>query len=97
MPRLRTECAKHKSDRFNKMPKGGLLDRITERLQLRLNDAGLIDPSRSATLSPPADAGLNHQTQPKPFRARPASRGLLSRLCEWSQPGGQSRDGTGEE
>ena len=31
-------------DRFTKLRKGGLLDRIIERLQLRLNEAGLIDP-----------------------------------------------------
>jgi transposase len=31
-------------DRFNKMRKSGLLDRIIERLQLQLNEAGLIDP-----------------------------------------------------
>jgi transposase len=31
-------------DRFNKLRKSGLLDRIIERLQLRLNEAGLIDP-----------------------------------------------------
>jgi transposase len=31
-------------DRFTKMRKSGLLDRILERLQLRLNQAGLIDP-----------------------------------------------------
>ena len=31
-------------DRFNNMRKSGLLDRIIERLQLRLNEAGLIDP-----------------------------------------------------
>jgi transposase len=30
--------------RFNAMRKSGLLDRIIERLQLRLNEAGLIDP-----------------------------------------------------
>ena len=30
--------------RFNQMRKSGLLDRILERLQLRLNEAGLIDP-----------------------------------------------------
>jgi transposase len=31
-------------DRFNKMRKSGLLERILRRLQLRLNEAGLIDP-----------------------------------------------------
>ena len=31
-------------DRFNKMRKSGLLARILQRLRLRLNDAGLIDP-----------------------------------------------------
>src|SRR5262245_8032665 len=31
-------------DRFRKIRKSGLLDRIIERLQLRLNEAGLIDP-----------------------------------------------------
>jgi transposase len=31
-------------DRFHKMRKSGLLDRIIQRLQLRLNEAGLIDP-----------------------------------------------------
>jgi transposase len=31
-------------DRFNKMRKSGLLDRIIQRLPLRLNEAGLIDP-----------------------------------------------------
>jgi transposase len=31
-------------DRFTKMRKSGLLDRIIQRLQLRLNDVGLIDP-----------------------------------------------------
>ena len=31
-------------DRFSKMRKTGLLDRLIERLQLRLNDEGLIDP-----------------------------------------------------
>ena len=31
-------------DRFNKMRTSGLLDRILRRLQLRLNEAGLIDP-----------------------------------------------------
>jgi len=31
-------------DRFWRMRKTGLLDRIIERLQLRLNEAGLIDP-----------------------------------------------------
>jgi transposase len=31
-------------DRFNKMRKSGLLARILQRLPLRLNDAGLIDP-----------------------------------------------------
>jgi transposase len=31
-------------DRFTKMRQSGLLDRIIERLQLRLNEAGLIDP-----------------------------------------------------
>lgn len=30
--------------RFNSMRKSGLLDEIVERLQLRLNDAGLLDP-----------------------------------------------------
>lgn len=30
--------------RFNQLRKSGLLDRIIERLQLRLNQAGLIDP-----------------------------------------------------
>jgi transposase len=30
--------------RFNKMRKSGLLDRIIQRLRLRLNEAGLIDP-----------------------------------------------------
>lgn len=30
--------------RFNSMRKAGLLDKIVERLQLRLNEAGLIDP-----------------------------------------------------
>ena len=30
--------------RFNAMRKAGLIDRIVERLQLRLNAAGLIDP-----------------------------------------------------
>lgn len=30
--------------RFSALRKSGLLDRITERLQLRLNEAGLIDP-----------------------------------------------------
>jgi transposase len=30
--------------RFNSMRKAGLLDRIIERLQLRLNEEGLIDP-----------------------------------------------------
>ena len=31
-------------DRFWRMRQSGLLDRIIERLQLRLNEAGLIDP-----------------------------------------------------
>jgi transposase len=31
-------------DRFNKMRRDGLLDRITRRLRLHLNEAGLIDP-----------------------------------------------------
>jgi transposase len=31
-------------DRFNKMRQSGLLARILQRLRLRLNDAGLIDP-----------------------------------------------------
>ena len=31
-------------DRFRKLRKSGLLDRIIQRLQLRLNEAGLIDP-----------------------------------------------------
>jgi transposase len=31
-------------DRFSAMRKSGLLDRIIGRLQLRLNEAGLIDP-----------------------------------------------------
>jgi len=31
-------------DRFAKLRKSGLLDRIIERLQLRLNEAGLLDP-----------------------------------------------------
>src|SRR5215470_11809733 len=31
-------------DRFSKMCRSGLLDRIIQRLQLRLNAAGLIDP-----------------------------------------------------
>ena len=31
-------------DRFAKLRKSGLLDRIIERLQLRLNEAGLVDP-----------------------------------------------------
>src|SRR5262249_29892590 len=31
-------------DRFNTMRKSGLLDRLIERLQLRLNEAGMIDP-----------------------------------------------------
>ena len=31
-------------DRFHKMRKSGLLARILQRLRLRLNDAGLIDP-----------------------------------------------------
>ena len=31
-------------DRFTKMRQSGLLDRIIARLQLRLNQAGLIDP-----------------------------------------------------
>ena len=31
-------------DRFTKMRKSGLLDRLIEQLQLRLNEAGLIDP-----------------------------------------------------
>ena len=32
------------SDRFNKMRRSGLLERVIRRLHLRLNDAGLIDP-----------------------------------------------------
>src|SRR5262245_6757627 len=32
------------SDRFHKMRKSGLLERIIERLQLRLHEVGLIDP-----------------------------------------------------
>jgi transposase len=32
-------------DRFNKMRKSGLLARILQRLRLRLNGAGLIDPA----------------------------------------------------
>jgi transposase len=32
-------------DRFNKMQKSGLLARILQRLRLRLNGAGLIDPA----------------------------------------------------
>lgn len=31
-------------DRYSAMRAGGLLDRIIARLQLRLNEAGLIDP-----------------------------------------------------
>jgi transposase len=31
-------------DRFNKLRKSGLLDRIVERLQLRLNEKGFIEP-----------------------------------------------------
>ena len=31
-------------DRFWRMRRSGLLDRLIERLQLRLNEAGLIDP-----------------------------------------------------
>ena len=31
-------------DRFRKVRRSGLLDRIIDRLQLQLNDAGLIDP-----------------------------------------------------
>ena len=31
-------------DRFRDLRRSGLLDRIIERLQLRLNEAGLIDP-----------------------------------------------------
>lgn len=31
-------------DRFSKMRKSGLLDRVIERLQFRLNEAGLLDP-----------------------------------------------------
>ena len=31
-------------DRFNKMRKSGLLGRVIRRLQVRLNEAGLIDP-----------------------------------------------------
>jgi transposase len=31
-------------DRFSKLRRSGLLDRILGRLQLRLNEAGLIDP-----------------------------------------------------
>jgi transposase len=31
-------------DRFSRMRKSGLLDRIIERLQLRLNESGLLDP-----------------------------------------------------
>jgi transposase len=33
-------------DRFRKLRRSGLLDRLIERLQLRLNQAGLIDPER---------------------------------------------------
>lgn len=33
------------SDRFHKMRHSGLLDRIMQRLQLRLNEAGLIEPA----------------------------------------------------
>jgi transposase len=31
-------------DRFSKMRRSGLLDKIIERLQFRLNEAGLLDP-----------------------------------------------------
>jgi transposase len=31
-------------DRFNKLRKSGLLERMIEQLQFRLNEAGLIDP-----------------------------------------------------
>ena len=32
-------------DRFHRMRQSGLLDRVLRRLQLRLNEAGLIDPA----------------------------------------------------
>ena len=39
-------------DRFNKMRQSGLLDRILQRLQLRLNEAGLIDPESFGNAAP---------------------------------------------
>jgi transposase len=33
-------------DRFRTLRRSGLLDRLIDRLQLRLNEAGLIDPER---------------------------------------------------
>jgi transposase len=39
-------------DRFNKMRKSGLLDRVLQRLQLCLNQAGLIDPELACDATP---------------------------------------------
>src|SRR4051794_33318616 len=39
-------------DRFTKMRKSGLLDRVLQRLQLRLNQAGLIDPELACDATP---------------------------------------------
>src|SRR5436305_12029591 len=57
-------------DRFNQMRKTGLLDRVLLRLQLRLNEAGLIDPELSCDATPAC--------------------------CEWSQPDGRGRHGSGD-
>ena len=40
-------------DRFHKMRKSGLLDQLLQRLQLHLNEAGLIDPELACD-APPA-------------------------------------------
>jgi transposase len=51
-------------DRFNKMRQSGLLDRVLQRLQLRLNQAGLLDPEPACDATRPLRVAAARRPQP---------------------------------
>src|SRR5947209_13488750 len=82
-------------DRFRKLRRSGLLDRIIERLQLRLNEAGLIDPDLfcidgTNVRAARAAAGAAKKKSAA-RRARGPRPGSLARRLRHEDPPGQRR------
>lgn len=81
-------------ERFRKLRRRGLLDRLIERLQLRLNEVGLIDPERfgiatAPTAAPPAWPWGRRKTTCPQARSRSPNLGPVGPHPFRGGPGGK--------